>query len=250
MKSFYLLLGILCFTFGLSGCSTIVDKTYRPQILDNDQKALLAVPVENSQVTIDRIKNDGSRAIADIIVERYPDYLPLGESSFRINAVSDQELKHQAVSVGASLVAVFQGWVGTAQTGTIGNAVSIGGSSAVAIASPINVDVYKYNAIFLAKYAGKKEKFGLNITNLPADIQQKLERNKGVLIVNVSREPAFDANLLVGDVVIATNGNQVINDASVGLLVRDACRKGGAIVVSVIRGVDGKQRDISIPNCM
>lgn len=199
---------------------------------------------------IDRIKNDGSRGIRDVINDQYSDYRVLGSSDFRSVAVGDYELKSQAATVGASLVAVFSGWVGTVQTGVIGNSVPLKGGGAIGIATAINNDVNEYHAIFLAKYAGKKERIGIEMANLPADVQQRLERNKGVLIVGVARGPAFDANILIGDVLVAINGIQVIDIASTGILVRDACRKGDSFVLSVLRGIEGKSRDISIANCM
>jgi hypothetical protein len=102
----------------------------------------------------------------------------------------------------------------------------------------------------LNKDSGNKERIGISTTNLPAEVQQRLERNKGALIVDLIRGPAFDANMLVGDVVIAINGTQVIDIASMAISITDACRKGGPVVATILRGKEGKQLDISMPNCI
>ena len=99
MKSIRLLTIVLFITLGLSGCSTIIDKTYKPEQLGDDQKALLAKPVELDQVLVERIKNDGSRKIEDVITDQYPDYRVLGSSGFRITSVSDQEIKRNSTRI-------------------------------------------------------------------------------------------------------------------------------------------------------
>jgi len=234
----------------LTACSAIVEKTYKPTQLDDDVIVRIAKPVDYQQITIDQIKSNGSQKLDDVISQRYSDYKIIGSSSFRAKSVSDHELKQQAVSVGASRVAVFKEWAGSQQTGVIGNKVPLGGGSALGIATPIFSDVHEHVIVFLVKYTGSKERIGISIKDLPADIQQKFERNKGAFIESVEKGPAFDSNILVGDVVIAINGAQVIDAASLPPLVRDACRKGGALVITVLRGAEGRQRDISIPGCI
>lgn len=73
---------------------------------------------------------------------------------------------------------------------------------------PITVQRYQYEAGFFRKI--KPPVLGIIPTPLPLEIRQQLERNTGVYVWIVRNDsPAFDANILEGDVILNVNGADV-----------------------------------------
>jgi hypothetical protein len=67
---------------------------------------------------------------------------------------------------------------------------------------PVTVERHGYLATFWRKE--KPRVFGAGVTPLPPELRQSLERNTGVLVKTVTDgSPAFRANILVGDVIVA-----------------------------------------------
>lgn len=73
---------------------------------------------------------------------------------------------------------------------------------------PITVQRYQYQAGFFRKL--KPTIFGVIPEPLPLEIRLQLERNTGVFVwVVENNSPAFDANILEGDVILQVNGEDV-----------------------------------------
>lgn len=233
----------------LAGCSTVVEKTYRNITIGSDQKDLFDVPKNVSEIVVERIKFEG-QDLSELMSTRFPDYRILGFAGFKTAGVGDSELKKQALASGASLVALVSKWEGTFQSGTVASAVPMSGGGALALAIPVMADRFEYQAIFLGKYLGGKDRIGITFKPLPIELQQKLETNKGILIDKVTpRGPAFDANLLAGDVMIKVNGTVVLDQNSSAELIRGACRKSLPFYLSVLRGPDANQRELKVIRC-
>lgn len=240
------LLALFVSSASLVGCQSVVPKFYIPASIGEDQRAKIAKIVGSDEVVLDKQGN----VDVDFMRKKYPNYIALGFSEFKGTEVSDDEIKTHAASIGASVVIVFQGYLGNMQTGSVTNAVPIPGAGAIAFNNPIKKDIHEYHMAFLAKYYGKRERIGFDGADLSAELQQKLQRNKGVVVTKVNAsEPAFEAEMLLGDVITTIDGVEIINRNSVGLAIREACNKEKPFIIQVIRG-ENKTKDLTIKSCI
>jgi hypothetical protein len=231
------------------GCSDVVQKTYRSQVIGNDQKDQFQKPADESEITIDRFKFEGASS-QELISKKYPAYRVLGASGFKSTGVSDYELKKAALTAGAAVVVLVENWQGTVQTGTLANAIPLVGGGAMAMAVPLTADRFEYAAFFLGKYTGGKDRIGIELKPLTTDMQQKFDRNKGAYINAVApRGAAFDADMLNGDILIKVADSVVLDAVSAGELIRSSCRKGPPFDIEVLRGAEAKVRKLTISRC-
>lgn len=67
-------------------------------------------------------------------------------------------------------------------------------------------------ATFWARLDVSKDILGVLFNSLPDSVRMKLQRNTGVIVVVVLHDtPAFDSNILRGDVITGINGQEVID---------------------------------------
>ncbi len=78
--------------------------------------------------------------------------------------------------------------------------------------------------------------FGVRVNDLTDAQRQRLERNTGAVVIKVyENTPAFFANILVGDVIIAVNGVPVGTAADAVAKLRAIDQSAGPATVTVIR---------------
>jgi hypothetical protein len=97
---------------------------------------------------------------------------------------------------------------------------------------PHEVRKYDYYASFWAK--SKPPLLGIGVDDLTDELRRKIGSNKGVYIVFVVKgSPAFDNDLLAGDIIRKINGEEVIDTAN----FRDiaAANKGKPIEIEILR---------------
>lgn len=168
----------------------------------------------------------------------------IGFSAFRSPTQSDSAWMAQAKKVGADVVLISSEYLGSEQmvvpynqyspgqsytatsSGTVNaNARGSGGyaygtgnyyesSTTTAPGTfntqliPVIVQRYQYEAGFFRRMPPVI--FGVMAKPLPSEIRQQLERNTGVSVfVVVNGSPAFNANILEGDVILKVNGENV-----------------------------------------
>ena len=87
--------------------------------------------------------------------------------------------------------------------------------------------------------------FGVRLNDLSDAQRQRLERNTGAVVVIVyENTPAFFANILVGDVIIAVNGVPVGTASDAVGKLRAVAQSGKPATVTVIRR--GAQKTIKV----
>lgn len=160
----------------------------------------------------------------------------IGESAFQGPPQADGALMPEAKTVGADLVLLSCKYLGsqdvavpwiqyspgqtytTTSSGTVGNANFSGTSTTTSPGTfstqvvPITIQRYEYDAAFYRKFVPPI--FGALPQALPAEIRQQLERNTGVIVWVVRNgSPAYNANILEGDVILKMNGEDVLSVA-------------------------------------
>jgi S1-C subfamily serine protease len=96
---------------------------------------------------------------------------------------------------------------------------------------PVTVHRSDYGALYFVKI-----RFGLGIVfrDLNNDERQELQTNKGVVVrVVVDGTPAFDADILVGDVITAVDGTGVAGVQTFRELLAE--RQGKLVSLSIVR---------------
>lgn len=98
---------------------------------------------------------------------------------------------------------------------------------------------YDQSAVFLVK-SNLKLKFGLFLDDLPPEMRSQLQRNTGAIVQLVAEDsPAFYANILPGDVLIALDGVPIRNMEHAGQLMGATDIAGMSPIISAIR--NGKE---------
>lgn len=162
-------------------------------------------------------------------------YFPFGESAFYANpnVVSEAQLREQASKIGAQVVLVSQKFShsvsgampltlpNTTTSYSTGSATAYGPSGPVTAYGsgttttygtqttyiPFTVNSSDFNAVYFAK---GKSRIGFLTAPLDDEARKRIESNAGVLVdIVVEDTPAFEADILPGDILISFNGGTV-----------------------------------------
>ena len=221
---------------------------------------------------IERLKDGQEPKIIFTTRERFKDesvvlqsngYIALGSSTFVGPRDSNPE-KHmidQAKKVGASLVFVFEvkegvvtstttslqaNNISTSYSGTYGQPL---GSALSTYYTPVSTtssyEKIHQEAYFLAKYT-KKLKLGIRTSNLTENLKRELGRNTGALVTVVfNNTPAFNANILKGDIIIAVNGQDVMSASNMANIFDTLVKSGStSLTLLILRG--GKEIELEV----
>jgi PDZ domain len=199
-------------------------------------------------------------------------YVAIGYSSFNSgHRESDANAVSQGEKVGADLVVVFDprytGSVtssvpmttptsstsytsGTASAyGSGGMATAYGNSTTTTYGSqttyvPMTVHRFDYGALYLIK---RHYIFGANFRDANDDERRTLQSNKGVYVVSVvNGTPAFKADVLVGDMIIAIDDAPVFGQQGCFDLLGQ--KRGQTIKVSIVRGGQTLTKTVPLDN--
>lgn len=224
----------------LGACASGYKEFYKPnQNATPEVIATIRVAAPPTNPAIERSQPGDNRIILDAYAER--GYFMIGHSMFNSGRTESEDAAvGQARVVGADLVLILN----PKYTGTVTSSVPIAtptsstsyssgtataygpGGSATAYGSgttttygtsttyiPVTVNRMDFGAVFFIK-----QKFGLGalFRDLTDSERQELQTNKGVAIrLVVDGMPAFNSDLLVGDIVSAIDGTPVLNRTGV-----------------------------------
>jgi membrane-associated protease RseP (regulator of RpoE activity) len=198
-------------------------------------------------------------------------YVQIGASGFNGTAGSEAQARRQGEWLGATKVMYYSEYTGaeagvmaipqytpgqTSYTSSSGSVYGSGGSASYYGSSttttpgtystsyvPTTYHRYDFHATYWVKKRGWV--FGARFDDLSDADRRRLERNTGVIIVSlVKGQPAFLANILVGDIILAVDGQDVVDSASFeAALGRSA---GTKITLVVVRGSERKEIAVSL----
>lgn len=248
------ILFLLPLLFVFSGCANpystfYTDRTGGIDILENPK---IIVPTDKPNLRQgSNIENDGMRMLEN-------GYILLGVSSFNAGTTNQNLAIQHARKVYADTVIVYSQYTNTlsgsmpltvpdTQTsyhsgsiyGSGGGFANYSGSSTTYGTSttymPYHVRRYDYCATFWIK--AKPPSLGIHFDNLTDEFRRKVGSNKGVYIIVVVKDsPAFDADLLNGDIIRKCNNIEVTNRSRFIELLNE--NKGQQIELEIFR--DGK----------
>lgn len=244
--------------FMLAGCASGYKEFYRPMrdVTPESIAASRAAPPSGSPI-VERVPRVDPKELLDSYMKR--GYGLIGTSAFTSGQrVSDQAAIAQANEVGADLVAIIDpAYAGTVTTsvpistptssttyysgtatayGNGGPVTAYGSGAATTYGTtttmmPVSVDRTEYAAWYLVKI---KYRLGVYVRELNQAERAELQSNKGAVIrVVVDGTPAFDADLLPGDIIVEMDGQEITSPEKFGIVSRT--RTKDAIDVSLIR---------------
>lgn len=247
----------------MTGCATNrYQQFYRPYV-HTDASSLQEVEwlKEGEEPHLYQTDNLGR----DFRTLRSKKYLLIGYSSFNDSYQDENQIKEQARRVGATLVLTNSKYTDTETstknlyiptTSTTYHSGSFYGSSGGGYSGasttrgssviPVTTHQRRYDqhAYFFVK-STKKLKFGVILSDLSEETKVKLKRNTGVLVdIVVEDSPAFYANILSGDVLVAIDEFSFNTFKEADEVLRYYDTSKGQAVLKIIR--DEKEKDIVI----
>lgn len=222
---------IFCFALlmTLSGCASGYSKFYTQRISDTDYNFI--VPLKEGQIPIIE-KTDDLRKAGDRYAAK--NFTLIGVSSFNGPMESDDNIISQAEAVKATHVLQTSRFV-TTQGGST-PLVTPNGFGGLNVTSMNHQQMrYDQSALFLAK-STKKLRVGVGFEGLTPDERKLYERNAGVVVRNVVEgTPAFDANIITGDLIISIDGKNVQGQDHAGQLLDAIPQSADKVMFKIIR---------------
>jgi C-terminal processing protease CtpA/Prc len=162
-------------------------------------------------------------------------YVMIGSSSFYgpQKIMTKEQLREQAKNVGASMVIIQSKYKDTT-SGAIPVAFA-NQYSATATAIPYQVSRNDTVATFWVHRDVSQMHLGAFYGPLPDDLRAKLQRNTGLVVrAVVSGSPAFNANVLRGDIILKISGEDVIDGPSFQKQIERMA--GQTVSLDILRG--------------
>jgi membrane-associated protease RseP (regulator of RpoE activity) len=240
LKKCFCIAFVLASLIHLTGCAT-GRNGFSQFYQDRAGTAITNMPPYSGTTRIIAASADPKNDVKDLYRNGF---VMIGESAFQGPPQGNNALMSQAKKVGADVVLVSSVYLGSQQTavpfmqynpgqtytttssgtvnanayGSSGYAYGTGnyyGSSSTTSPGtfttqmiPVTVQRYNYDAGFFRKMP--QTILGVIPQPLPQEIRQHLERNTGVFVWVVRNDsPAFNANILEGDVILQMNGEDV-----------------------------------------
>lgn len=189
-------------------------------------------------------------------------YVPIGQSSFNSgdNRINEQQVYEQAQKVGAQIVLTASKYTNTVSGSTpvvipnVTQTYSSGSASAYGLGGSVNAygtgstTTYGSNTVyvpysvrrsdFYALYFIKtRAKVGAYVEPIDDETKKKLQSNAGVRVFIVAENtPAFDANILPGDILLAFDGAPIKSVDNYQEMIR--YYSGSVLEITIYR--DGK----------
>jgi hypothetical protein len=270
-KSFAQSISIILLATVFAGCASGYQKFYHPN--PGATPEVIAEMRNGPAPAVPTIEH-GAPANAQALIDMYAKhgYAVIGQSSFTSGRNESEEAAlRQAKDVGADLVLVLDPkYVGstssnipvvlptTSTTYTTGTATAYSGGKAVtaygnATATtygtnttyiPVTVNHVNYGAVYFVK---QRTRLGVNLRDLTNDERRELQTNKGVVIrLIVDGSPAFDADLLVGDVITTIDDQPVTTVSNFKALTAKA--GGKTVSVKLIRDSRLIEKSVTLQN--
>ena len=253
----------------LAGCASGYKEFYRPSNgFDSQRMAELRVTPPPIQPLVERARPGNADDVLTAYAKR--GYIMIGNSMFNSGrSESEDAAVRQGKEVGADLVLILNPNYTGSVTSTIPIATpttSTTYSSATATAYgrggpitaygsgtsttygtttnyiPITVNRVDFGAVYFIK-----QKFGLGafFRDLNDSERQDLQTNRGAVArLIVDGTPAFNADLLIGDVFTSIDEVQIANSQALSELLRE--RRGKMIVLSILRRGQFLQKKIQL----
>lgn len=259
-------IGVLVLAVVLSGCATNGYQEFYTQLPGAQDALTNRASVAPPEPKLDRLSGDFRDYVSQY---SRAGYVVIGYSSYNGPDGSADEALEQGAAVGADIVVVMSPrhtetvtssipiTMPTTQTshtnsnatvyGSGGTANVYGTSTTTSYGSrttyvPVTTHRYDFQAIYLVK---RKYTFGALFSALSDDERAQIQSNKGVKIIDVVNDsPAFDADVLVGDIVLTANGRSLGSPEVFMALILDSA--GQRLELAILRNGESIRKSVQL----
>lgn len=263
-------LALMAVTLALAGCANGYKDFYRanaampPEVIARSR----AAPAPATPL-VERGRPGDVQAVLDAHMQH--GYVMIGSSQFNSGrSESDAAAIKQGAVVGADLVLLldphYTGSVTTSvplttpttsTTYSSGTATAYGGGQSVTAYGngtsttygttttmiPVTVNRSDYGAVYFIKV---RMGLGVWVRELNDAERQQTQSNKGVVILVVRDDsPAFEADLLKGDMLVSVDGKPISGRTSFSAMIVE--HKGKQVTLEVMRGGQRLEKKVTIP---
>ncbi len=211
----------------------------------------------------------------DVKIARSKYWLAIGYSSFNGAMGTQDQVIRQAKALGASMVLVtsqftenrtittplfipnnqttyYNGTTNGQIYGNNGNSANYNSNTTGTATTygttvvPLTSVQARYNqaAVYFVRYT-KQFKFGISTVPFTPELRAQYERNTGALVEIVfENTPAFNANILPGDIITELDGKVVENEIQFSKVFFDAHPANGLLPVKILR--NGNEKTINV----
>jgi len=167
-------------------------------------------------------------------------YILIGYSSFNATIADPRDAISHARRIGAAIVLLESRHASTERGATSYALQNLPGGYTIHHV-PYSIDRYDFGATFWAK--AKSTILGIAATDLSADDRIGLSRNRGAVVdVVIKRSPAFDADIMRGDVITKFNGELLTDASELSEMTRR--HAGKEVVLEIFR--DGRPQEVKL----
>lgn len=236
----------------LSGCVNGYQQVYKPVTTASDQAALILLVKGQEPVVVE--SPDFATGLHQALSKGYS---LLGTSSFNGRLEPLRNAVEFGKSIGATYILVSHQYTGTVEihslesvpvsttVSTTGTTNKDGKSSNYKQSTttttetlvPVTTTEQHFNmtAAFMAK-PKEPSKFGIGFRSLDPELRKKLQRNTGVVaVVVVENSPAFNANIMEGDIITAVNDVAISSGEDAAQVMLDAKPFNGVYQFHLLR---------------
>jgi hypothetical protein len=236
----------------LSGCVNGYQQVYKPVTTASDQAALILLVKGQEPVVVE--SPDFAAGLHQALSKGYS---LLGTSSFNGRLEPLRNAVEFGKSIGATYILVSHQYTGTVEihslesvpvsttVSTTGTTNKDGKSSNYKQSTttttetlvPVTTTEQHFNmtAAFMAK-PKEPSKFGIGFRGLDPELRKKLQRNTGVVaVVVVENSPAFNANIMEGDIITAVNDVAISSGEDAAQVMLDAKPVNGVYQFHLLR---------------
>jgi hypothetical protein len=219
----------------LAGCATSnVAQFYQP------------VPHRSATAPVNvdpEFKRSSGNMVEDVASEATNGYELVGYSAFNGPEASKIAENAQAKQVGATIVIYGAKYVETVNTGAIGS-TTFTKYGAFSLAIPTSVRKYDQISLFFVK--APRIGLGTYMQALKSEEHAKIGTNKGMRIMaTVKGSPAFNADVLPGDILLAINDKPVFDGDSLHSAAEAAY--GSQAKLSLLRDGQPVEKTVALP---
>lgn len=260
---------LLLAVLGLTACASGYKEFYQSNPnLPPERIAALRVNPPTGQPIVERSRPDAAERILDAYAKR--GYIMVGNSMFNSGRPESEESAiQQAVAVGADLVLIlnptYTGSVTTALPittpttttsyssatatayGRGGTVTAYGSGTTTTYGTqtnyiPMTIHRSDYGAVYFVR-----QRFGLGafFRDLDDSERQRMQTNRGAVArLIVDNTPAFNADILVGDIIVAIDEQPISNAEFLSRMLAE--RRGKPVRLTVVRNGNQLQKDVTL----
>jgi hypothetical protein len=253
----------------LAGCASGYQQFYRPNpVVTPERLAVARANPPPAAPLVDHIGAFTPTTLRDYLTQGY---FEIGYSSFTSGRSQNESgAVEQGKQVGADLVVLIDpSYAGSASTVipvvtphnstsyTTGTATAYGsGGSATAYGSavtttygtqtnyvPMTIERFAYGALYFVR---TKMGVGIFTANLTDEMRQTLQSNHGLIVAGVRQgSPAFESDILVGDIVVAADDEVFSTDQEFGALLKK--HAGQQVMLKIYRNGQYMSKALAVP---